>query len=309
MTARLSRLTRRATAIGLVLTCSALGVLTAEPGPSPASPATAPQEKPAGENTAASQVSVGLEDLHPHGFRQIGLDAKYLLTRPLQLDRDGKIKVALTVGTAGALFLLRNRIRGEAQEDRSGSRDRFLQDARTMGKGAFAPSLSLIAYGASFLTRDDREKETAVLLLESMAFTGAGVGLGQFVLSSQRPDTGKEVRFFHWGGHGISGDAGLAASVVPVLRHQYLAVHLEDGTVLRIWKRSATGILYAGAALTAYQRVNNDKHWAPDAFLGMVTGLTVGETLCDSHDLARQEKRTHLSLEASPSGVGLRVRF
>ena len=297
-------LIRRAAAIGLVIACSALGVLSADPGLPPTSPAAVPEEKPAGP-----EVSVGSESPHPHGFRQIGLDAKYLVTRPFHLDREGKLKIALTVGTAGALFLLRNRIRGEAQEDRSASRDQFLQKPRTMGKAAFAPSLSLIAYGASFLTRDDREKETAVLLLESMAFTGAGVVLGQFVLSSQRPDEGKEVRFFRWGGHGVSGDAGLAASVVPVLRRQYLTVRPEDGTMLRIWKRSATGILYTGAALTAYQRINNDKHWAPDAFLGMVTGLTVGETLCDSHDSARQEKPTRMSLEASPSRVGLTVRF
>jgi len=309
MAALLSRPIRRAIAIGLAIICSAPGVLSADPEPPSDSPAAAVRENPAGEKPAGLGASVPTGGPHPHGFRQIGVDAKYLVTRPLHLDRDGKIKIALTVGTAGALFLLRNRIRGKAQEDRSDARDQFLQKPRIMGKAAFAPSLSLIAYGASFLTRDDREKETAVLLLESMAFTGVGVGLGQFVLSSQRPEEGKEVRFFRWGGHGISGDAGLAASVVPVLRRQYLTVHPEDGTTLRFWKRSATGILYAGAALTVYQRINNDKHWAPDAFLGMVTGLTVGETLCDSHDSSRQEKRTHLSLEASPSGVGLRVRF
>jgi len=247
--------------------------------------------------------------LHPYGFRQIRLDASYLATRPLHPGRQGILKFAATAGTAGALFLLRNRIRDEAQEHRSDSRDRFLQDVRVMGKGAFAPSLATIAYGASFLTDDDREKETAVLLLESMAFTGAGVGLGQFALSSQRPDEGKEVRFFHRRGHGFSGDAGLAASVVPVLRRQYLRVRPEDQTARRFFKRAAAGTLYAGAALTAYQRVNADKHWAPDAFLGMVTGLTVGETLVDSHDVVRQKRKENVSLTTFPGGAGLRVTF
>ncbi len=215
----------------------------------------------------------------------------------------------MTAGTAGALFLLRNRIRDYAQGHRSDARDRFLQQPRTMGKAAFAPSLALLSYGASLLTRDEREKETSVLLLESMAFTGIGVGLGQFVLSSQRPEDGKEVHFFRWGGHGVSGDAGLAASVVPVLRRQYLQPKPQDGRPLRVWKRTATGLLYAGAGLTAYQRINNDKHWAPDAFLGLVTGFTVGETLCDSHDQTREQSKNRLSLDLAPHEVGLRFVF
>src|SRR5437867_1058792 len=273
--------------------CFCLSLAAANQGVEGAAEAPAPAPPGAfAEGSSFEPEAQGNRDLlHPYGIRQIGLDARYLATRPLHLDRRGILKFAATAGTAGALFLLRNRIRDEAQEHRSDSRDRFLQDVRVMGKGAFAPSLASIAYGASFFTDDDREKETAVLLLESMAFTGAGVGLGQFALSSQRPDEGKEIRFFHGRGHGFSGDAGLAASVVPVLRRQYLTVRPEDQTARRFFKRVATGTLYAGAALTAYQRVNADKHWAPDAFLGMVTGLTVGETVVDSHDQARQRRK------------------
>jgi hypothetical protein len=251
----------------------------------------------------------GSETQHPHGFHQIGIDAKYLFFKPAHLDRAGKIKVAAAVGTAGMLFLLRNRVRDYSQEHRSDARDAFLQEPRTMGKGAFAPSLSLLSYGASFLTHNDREKETSVLLLESMAFAGIGAGLGQFVLSSQRPEIGKEVHFFRWGGHGISGDAALAASVVPVLRRQYLVVKPEDGGTMRVWKRSVTGLLYAGAGLTALQRINNDKHWAPDAFLGLVTGFTVGETLCDSHDKSREQSKRRVSLDLGPHEAGVRFVF
>ena len=290
---------------------SLLSLPIAQPGIAgePVDPPPATQTAPSEEAPPSATPPERSPELHPHGFRQIGLDARYLISRPLHLDSKGKVKLAVTAGTAGVLFLLRNRIRDEAQEHRSASRDQFLQDVRIMGKGAFAPSLAAISYGTSFLTRNDREKETAVLLLESMAFTGAGVGLGQFVLSSQRPDTGKEVRFFRFGGHGFSGDAGLAASVVPVLRHQYLRVGSDDGAALRVWKRGATGFLYTGALLTAYQRVNNDKHWAPDVFLGLVTGLTVGQVLCDSHDATVREKKTHASLTPVPGGVGLTLRF
>ena len=49
-------------------------------------------------------------------------------------------------------------------------------------------------------------------------------------------------------------------------------------------KRGALGLLYAGAGLTALQRIDDDKHWAPDVFLGLVNGFTVGEMLCHARE-------------------------
>ena len=245
--------------------------------------------------------------LHPYGFHQIGRDARYLVTRPFHLDQRGWMKVAATLGTTVILYADREVIRDTAQEHRTETRDNFFQEPRIMGKGAFAPSLALISYGASFATHDDREKETAVLLLESMAFSAVVVGLGQVVLSTERPEEGNDVDFFARRGHGVSGDAALAASVVPVLKNQYLLVRPGDGGGRRFWKRTATGLLYTGAFLTGYQRINNDKHWAPDVFLGLVTGFTVGQILCDSHDRTRQEERSRVAVTAVPGGIGVRI--
>jgi membrane-associated phospholipid phosphatase len=269
--------------------------------------ASASSGEPSAETAGAE--TPGEPSTHPHGFHQIGRDTRYLATRPLHLDQEGWLKVAATFGTAAILYIDRQAIRNSVQERRSSSGESFLEKPRTMGKGAFAPSLALISYGASFATHDDREKETAVLLMESMAFTGALVGIGQFVLSSERPDQGNAVHFFQWGGHGVSGDAALAASVVPVLKNQYLRVNPSDGGGMRFWKRSATGLLYTGAFLTAYQRVYSDKHWAPDAFLGLVSGFTVGQILCDSHDLARQPATTRASVTALPGGLAVKWTF
>lgn len=243
-----------------------------------------------------------------HGLHQIGRDARYLVTRPFHLDRKGTLKLVGVGATAGLLYLSRNRIRDWAQNHRSDSGDRFLDSARTMGKGAFAPSLALIFYGLSFHTRDEREKETAVLLLESMGYSALGVGMGRFVLATDRPNVGTEVNYFRSNGHGFSGDAALAASVVNPLRCQYLRIREGDGKGRRFWKRLATGALYTGAGLTAYQRVNQDRHWAPDAFLGMATGLAVGGALCDSHSISRKEMNSW-NLEPSLGGFTLRVSF
>jgi len=274
----------------------------------PASLAASAEEDSAETSPQPPRPSDGDEALaHPYGFRQIGRDARYLFTRPFHLDRKGWMKVAATFGTTAILYADREVIRDLAQDRRTESGDDFFQKPRLMGKAAFAPSLALISYGASFATHDDREKETAVLLLESMAFSTLLVGLGQVVLAAERPEFGDDVDFFGQRGHGVSGDSALAASVVPVLKNQYLLVRPGDGGGRRAWKLTATGLLYTGAFLTGYQRINNDKHWAPDVFLGLVTGFTVGQILCDSHEKSRREVEPRLALTAVPGGIGLRI--
>ena len=69
-----------------------------------------------------------------------------------------------------------------------------------------------------------------------------------------------------------------------------------------------------GAALTAYQRIDSDSHWAPDAFLGMMTGLAMGEILCEAHDRSararsRSGKGNRILLGAMPGGIILGFLF
>jgi hypothetical protein len=102
--------------------------------------------------------------------------------------------------------------------------------------------------------------------------------------------------------------------VILPFRRQYLRVTADDGTVTVVLKWSVTALLYAGATLAAYQRVYSDGHWAPDAFLGMMTGLAAGEVLCESHDKAKREreevlKQPRITVGVMPGGLILNVGF
>jgi hypothetical protein len=249
----------------------------------------------------------------PYGSEQIVYDLKYVANRPFKLDLTDGLWIGGTAAVAGSLYGYREDIRDQVQDHRSESRSDFLNDVRTMGKGAFAPSLALAAFGASFLTQNNREKETALLLIESAALSQVGAFAGQTILASERPPD-DSVRVFHYRGHGVSGDAALAASVIPPLQRQYLKVAPHDSTATVLSKWLATGLLYAGATLTAYQRVDSDSHWAPDAFLGMMTGLAVGNVLCEAHDKARpgrgqSQKQPWVLVTAMPGGVMVTFRY
>ena len=233
---------------------------------------------------------------HSYGWHQIGYDTRRLSTRPARWDRRSGRRLGAVAGTTLGLYLLRDEIRDIVQNNRSAGLDRFLGDARIMGQGGFAPALAVAAYLSSFATRNDRERETAVLLMESWAWSAAAAWGGSFVLAAERPEQGDQVEWFHTDGHGVSLDAALAASVIPPLRRQYLRVDPDDGAGRKFWKRTGTALLYAGAGLTAYQRLYADKHWAPDVFLGTWTGLTAGRNLNRAHD------------EAAAARVGARFR-
>ena len=300
---------RRAAAHIRLLLILLIGLL-AIPSPTRAVEEAGETPQDPGEASAPSEDDVAPQPLdlaHPYGWKQIGLDARYLVTRPAHLDRNGIIKIALTLGTTGILYVYRKDIRDWVQDHNDPEREEFVNQVRLMGKGAFAPTVALIAYGSSFITKNPREKETAVLLLESMGFTGIATGIGQAVLSTERPDVGDDINYFASRGHGVSGDAALAACVVPILSRQYLTIYEGDGPGLRFWKVSGASFLYAGAFLTGYQRLASDKHWAPDVFLGLVTGFTVGQMLSDSHEKSRKESSLHVQFSAGPGTFQARI--
>jgi hypothetical protein len=240
----------------------------------------------------------------PFGWQQFRFDLSYVARKPAHLDaRETRVVIGVA-GTTGLLYAFRKDIQEAWQENSSESRTDFLSSARVMGGAAFAPSVALAAYLASFVTHNEREKETAQLVLESMALSGLGASLGSFVLAAERPEDGDEVRFFHTDGHGISSDVAFAASIIPPLRRQYLRVRPEDSFGRRILKHGISALLYSGMVFTALQRMDADKHWAPDVFLGMVTGLGVGRTLGQAHDEAHM-RRTRLAFSVLPRGVAI----
>jgi len=240
----------------------------------------------------------------PFGWEQLRFDLRYVVHKPAHLEAGEKRAVFAVAGTTGLLYVFRKDIQEAWQKKSSESRTDFLNSARIMGGAAFAPTVALAAYVASFVTHNEREKETAQLVLESMALSGLGATMGSFVLAAERPEDGDDVRFFRTDGHGISSDVAFAASIIPPLRRQYLRVRPEDSVGRRILKHGLSALLYSGMVFTALQRIDANKHWAPDVFLGMVTGIGVGRTLGQAHDEGRT-RRSQLAFNVLPGGFSV----
>lgn len=237
--------------------------------PLPAVPVAAPVTAPAiTAETERRDPSL----LDPGYLKSIPLNAARILVSPWRFDKADWINTAVVLGVGGGLIALDKPIRDFIQGDlRSGATD----DAADFLRGFGDTHLLALGLGAAYvggeLIGDEPLQETALLAEESLLLASA-LGLGIKWLSQRdRPDSGKSST--SWSPFSFddsntsfpSGHAINAFSVASVIASQY-----EDYA----W---AAPIAYTLATGTALSRLNRDKHWASDAFVGAAVGYFVGK--------------------------------
>lgn len=249
-----------------------------------AAPVRLPGEPPTPADPAWPAGSVG---------PQIRGDLGRVFSRPYRLrGREWRLPAALA-GGAGLLYALRKDLREEIQEHRSPGRDRFLQSARVTGKGAFVPALAGILAAVGARRDSARDRQTSLLLIESYAASAIYAAAGSTLLAAERPQEGDSVRFGDTGGHGVSLDVSLSASMIAPLDRAYFRPRPGESPARRFVRRAGRGLLYLAPALVAWQRLNQDEHWAPDVYLGYANGLLVGRTLAGGYEPAPPPPATH----------------
>lgn len=210
---------------------------------------------------------------------------------PLTLGRENLLGLASYAVFAGGLYANKREVNEGVQsllDWDEGTREGSLQGFKFLGDHGVVAGAGALLVVSGLELGSPREVETGVMILESYAFTGLFTLAGQFILSEERPRDGGTMGFFKPDGHGVSGHAALAASLVGPVSRQYLGRNSGDGRLATLGKQVARIALWTMPFLTGISRIESNDHYAWNVLLGLSIGYGTGHLVARSHEIARQ---------------------
>ncbi|MHB9155212.1 MAG: phosphatase PAP2 family protein [Endomicrobiales bacterium] len=228
-------------------------------------------------------------------------DTGFIFSAPARWEvRDWGVAAAF-LGTTAVLYGQDEKIRAWAQDHRTGTSDRISAAARLFGEPLYTLPLLGAAYLYAVWQCDDTAGETALLSAESMALSGVFTSVLKHAGGRRRPNAGDGP--YAWDGPQLtlsggrlsfpSGHATSAFALATVVAYEYDALPVQL-------------LAYGTATLAALSRVNDNAHWASDAFAGAAIGYWTGRTVYKRHHAGISGS---LSVLPAPQGIVMVYRY
>jgi len=210
--------------------------------------------------------------------------ARYTLTAPARWKWRDWSKSGLIIGSTVGLYAVDKDLQEWFQNQRTPITNSLAQVGNVFGEKLLViPFLSLF-YLHSQLYHNERPQTIARLGLKSFVITSVVVGITKLATHRVRPDETSHPN--QWEGPGFalprcsfpSGHAAVAFSLATTIASQYP----DRGFV--------APLCYSLALLNSLSRLNDNAHWASDAFLGAALGyfITQGIVRLDSQERNQQ---------------------
>lgn len=241
-------------------------------------------------------------ELNTEYFLNILSDTKYIFLSPLRWKSRDWLKASLVLGATGVLFALDDDIQEFIQDERSSTTDDIANIFEPFGNGGytFTGLAAFYVYGHFF--KNPKAERTALLAVESFAVTGIFTFALKFSTGRVRPRSAKDSG--EWNGPNFddvsfpSGHTSSAFAIATVLATEYKN---------NPW---VPPIAYGLATLTGLSRLNDNKHWASDVFLGGALGYFVGKTILKLHSNKKGRHYTiYPRMSRKEAGLEFAMRF
>jgi membrane-associated phospholipid phosphatase len=226
-----------------------------------------------------------------------------IISAPYNFDTNDWLVAGGVAATTGLLMLADKEINDTWRDDiRTGGLDDFLDIMETFGDSQFVIFGSLGGYAVGELIGSERDKEAALLVAQSFVLS-AGLTQGlKFAFRRERPDDSRNDQYSFFSSDASktnsafpSGHATNAFSMASVLTNVY-----DEQVPWLGW------VLYPVATMTALARVNNERHWGSDVFLGSALGYFIGRMVVH-YSPFRGDKTISLAPMTDGDLNGLRV--
>jgi len=212
-------------------------------------------------------------------------------------------------GGAAALEAHKEEIRRDVLHSSFYRHSAWTNFAGQAGMGKYSEGLTALLYGGGLIARAPAVRQTGLELGESLLVAQAGTSILNFVFSERRPQAGGKLSFFRAGGSSASIHMTNTMAVARVLDHQL--DHLGgSGRGARLARMLARVGLYSLPAITGWERMRADQHYAWNVLLGGGSSLYLTNAVLRAHEHeqgsgSRRLPRLLLTKPRSGRGQGL----
>ena len=211
------------------------------------------------------------------------------VTSPLNLESGDLLPLAGVFSLGLFCFALDKTVNENLAEARRANLD-FFKNADIMGDGYF----TLGASAALYLVGGEKERKTALNVVESFIETGLVTGIIKTGFGRRRPDSGFDAFTFE--------PFGLRDDSFP---SGHTAVAFSTAAVLA--KAYDIGIItYPLASFVGLSRMYKEKHWLSDVFFGAVIGTLIGNIHDDS---AKNDMKTYFKYNGTEMSFIIKNKF
>lgn len=207
----------------------------------------------------------------------------------MRLDEEGAVTLAKVLSVCVISFACDKALNENLTGLRAGNLDIF-KNADIFGDGYFTVGASLALY----LIGGEKERKTALSVVESFVETGLITGVIKLGFGRRRPDSGFDA--FAFEPFGLKNDSFPSG---------HTAVAFSTAAVLA--KAYNIGLItYPLAACAGFARIYKEKHWLSDVFLGAVIGTIIGNI----HETANEKTvKTYLEYNGTEMSFIIRNKF
>ncbi|MFA6584234.1 MAG: phosphatase PAP2 family protein [Elusimicrobiaceae bacterium] len=224
-------------------------------------------------------------------------DTGKVVLSPLHYDKNDWLVFGGVCAAGSALLLADSSIKDFSRHAKSGFGDSVASAVKRLGDGKYTVPAAAALYGAAYLYKDEKLQRASALSIESFVIAGLLDNAIKVIVNRPRPSAdGKSESQFHkrLNSSFPSGHSATVFAMAGVFAGVY-----DD-------KPAVAATAYTLAALTAISRVNDNNHWASDAFIGSALGYFTAKAVVRYHPFAGSKT---VVLPEWDNGPGFRVAF